>query len=230
MFAKVLVAVALFQVVAADCDASTQAAIVQCYTPYLQYYGLAPSGGVLPSYMDLAVAIQNKFDQMGQKAAQDMCDHTNSLGTCLNATMYPIDVDCYNHIVLANNMTESYMYMEEQAIHDYECNAGLTVFLAEFYCVRAARQNNQQKLQQCDTDLNNDINNGMNVCKAYDKYISCNSVIYAKACDFNAGVLMCNIYTKAMDSVYNYCDNNGQLTPCPNYRINPKFLLGVGPF
>ncbi|CAJ0569575.1 unnamed protein product, partial [Mesorhabditis spiculigera] len=229
MLVKICLLAVLLELIAADCDALTQAAIVQCYTPYLQYYGLAPSNGILPGYLGVAGAIETKLDQLGQKAAQDLCDHTTVLGSCLNATMpNSFDVDCYNHIVIGNNRSESSLYIEEQAIHDYECGAGLQVYLAEFYCVRAARNNNQPAIQQCDTNLNDDLANGIEFCKAYDKYISCNSAIYSKACDYNAGVLMCNIFQHGMDSVVGYCDQGDKLTACGNYRLNPKIFVGIG--
>ncbi|CAJ0580168.1 unnamed protein product, partial [Mesorhabditis spiculigera] len=224
MLFRICCFVALLQLVAADCDATTQAAIVQCYTPFLHYYGLTPVNGTLPPYNFVETAMSNKFDQQGRQAAQDMCAHSRVLNSCLNATMYPIDYNCYNHIVVGKNNSESYLYQAEIATRDYECGAGAQIFFDEFYCIRATQANQADKIQQCRTDLEHDLH-GMQLCDAFNKFISCNSLIYAKACDYNAGVLICNIFKYTGDTYYEYCQGKGQRAACPNYRVNPKFLM-----
>ncbi|CAJ0569577.1 unnamed protein product, partial [Mesorhabditis spiculigera] len=201
MVFRICVFVALLQLVAADCDATTQAAIVQCYTPFLHYYGLTPVNGTLPPYNFVETAMSNKFDQQGKQAAQDMCAHSRITPLVLERDDVPDRL---------------------QLLQPY-C-AGAQAFLDEFYCIRATQANQANKIQDCRTDLEHDLN-GMQLCDAFNKFISCNSLIYAKACDFNAGVLICNIFKYTGDTYYEYCQGKGQRAACPNYRVSPKFLF-----
>ncbi|CAJ0949701.1 unnamed protein product, partial [Mesorhabditis belari] len=217
MFAEILFGAFIFGFASADCNANQQAAILQCYAPYLQYYGVNSQPGMLPDLQTLANAMQQKFDQLGQQAAKDLCDHATPLSQCLAKVMSPIDLDCFMQLT-GNKTDDSYGYMEDIAVHNYECGAGYKVFVQEFYCMEGVQKNQATLLQQCQDDLNKNLQNGMPVCQAYDTYISCESVVLARYCDYNAGVFYCNVLRVALDSVYNVCDNQHQLTPCPDYH------------
>ncbi|CAJ0587731.1 unnamed protein product, partial [Mesorhabditis spiculigera] len=187
LLASVLVLLVGTSLAADTCSASDIQGLTKCYQAFVGGYGFNMTN-IIPHYWDVHQVRTAWLDAQGVKIQPKVCQIGNALINCIQRYSC-LSQDTY--LTLGANTTEAPRWFIDKIATQWQCGAGYSTLISDYYCMAACREHRDAQLNACNTMMKQEIMNGTDPCVATNDMVTCQSKIYATYCDYNAGVFDC---------------------------------------